>query len=142
MDDLPGITTLEDLSENKGITTVMWNCRSIFNKLSEIIHIIDTSNADIAIFVESWLTSSVNDNMISLDGYNMLRHDRNSNSNKVRGGGIVVYYNDGLNISSRNDLWICTPDLELLVMRLHLINVREIYFLVVYRPPAGNIKTS
>ena len=71
MNELYGVTTLEDLSSNKGITTIMWNCRSIYNKMGEIIHIIDTSNADIAIFVESWLTSSVNDNMIDIEGYNI-----------------------------------------------------------------------
>ncbi len=140
MGDMNEICTLEDLSNNKGITNIMWNCRSLYGKFAEIIHIVDASKADLAIFVESWLTNSVNNTMVELEGYNIIRQDRNLNSNKTRGGGIIIYYRDQLQISQRTELWLCTPDLELLVMRLHLTNVREIFYLVVYRPPSGNVK--
>ena len=53
------ICAIEELSSNKGITTIMWNCRSLFNKMGEAIHIIDTSDADLVIFVESWLINSI-----------------------------------------------------------------------------------
>ncbi len=87
MGEANNICTLEDLSSNKGITNIMWNCRSLFGKFAEIVHIVDTSQADLAIFVESWLTSSISDNMVELEGFNIIRQDRNLNSNKTRGGG-------------------------------------------------------
>ncbi len=45
-----------------------------------------------------------------------------------------------MHIRVRNELCLCTPHLELVVLRMHLTNVREIYYLVVYRPPSGNVK--
>ena len=100
MVEMNEVCTHEQISRNLGITTIMWNCRSIFNKQQEIFHILNASICEIAIFVESWLTDLVNNDMVSHQGYNILRQDRNIDSNKVRGGSIIVYYKDHMDIVS------------------------------------------
>ncbi len=44
------------------------------------------TNDDIIVISERWLNKSINDNVISIDGYNINRADR-----LKRGGGVVVY---------------------------------------------------
>ena len=78
--------TLEDIKENKGHTLVCWNTHSLFPCLDEVERIIDLASPDLIGIVESWLSSSITDDMIAMHEYNILRMDRNKNSGKHGGG--------------------------------------------------------
>ena len=89
-DVIKEVSTLADVGNNKGITLLHWNSRSLYNKMPEICHIMSSSKCEIAIFSESWLTPSISDQMVQLSGYNIIRQDRNVNLNKTRGGGLLI----------------------------------------------------
>lgn len=63
------------------------NIRSIFNKIEEVDLLLRKHHIDIALFVESWLNKDVLDQFVSIDGYNIIRHDRSTG----KGGGIICY---------------------------------------------------
>ena len=67
-----------------------------------------------------------------------MRQDRDANSFKIRGGGIL-YYKEKSNIEKLDDLCFRSPDLEVLTCKLKLVNTRDIYNCVMYMPPTGDI---
>ena len=63
------IVNLDDVKFLKGITTIHWNCRSLFFKMDEVYLMVTQSNCEICILSESWLTTAVSDVYIAIDGY-------------------------------------------------------------------------
>lgn len=61
-------------------------CARQMSKFSEFKMCFENSKIDIICATESWLTSDINDNLIAVDGYNLIRLDRTYS----RGGGICV----------------------------------------------------
>ena len=86
------IDNLRGLAGLQGVTIAHLNIRSINRKLEEVIRILGQSDVEILCISESWLNQSVPDHMISIAGYNLIRQDRNANSGKMTGGGLLVYY--------------------------------------------------
>ena len=113
------------ISSLKGITSLHWNCHSLFPKYEEIVHILKNGSAEVNIFTESWNTSSIPDNMLEIDGYTLFRQDRHG-TDKKRGGGIIVYAKTSKNIKIHPDKSLCCNDLEMIVIQMSLTNVREI----------------
>lgn len=54
-------------------------CARQFSKFEELKFTFVNSKADIICLTETWLSSSINDSLITLEGYNILRNDRNRN---------------------------------------------------------------
>ena len=52
-----------------------------------------------------------------------------------------MYYKDNLKIYPQIDLEICTPDVEMIWVKLDLIRTRPIYYGLIYRPPSGKVET-
>ena len=65
-------------------------CARQFAKLEELKNTIFESKIDIACFTETWLDGSISDTMIEVNGFTLIRNDRN------HGGGITVYIRKGL----------------------------------------------
>ena len=122
----------------KGITIGYLNIRSLNRKLEEVIRILDEGDLEILCIGETWLNRSVPDHMMAINGYNMHRWDRNSDSGKATGGGLIVYYKNHLNVSMIPDLCTCSPNLETLWVKLSLKQARPQYVGMVYRPPDGD----
>ena len=70
------VINMEDIKFLKGITTIHWNCWSLFSKMDDVYLIVTQSNCEICILSESWLTSAISDNYISIPGYNLMHLDR------------------------------------------------------------------
>ena len=70
------VITFPDLSECHGITTVHWNARSMYYKMDEVIHVLDSSDAEMLCMSETWLNDDVTVEMVSVNGYFILRTDR------------------------------------------------------------------
>lgn len=68
-------------------------CARQMSKFSEFKMCFENSKIDIICVTESWLTSDINDNLIDVDGYNLIRLDRTYS----RGGGICVYLKNDIN---------------------------------------------
>ena len=134
------ILCCSDLGDLKGITFLHWNARSLYPKFEEIVQINANSKAECCIYTETWLTENTPTSMLDMEGYNIFRQDRDVRSGKERGGGIMVYVKTRLNLSMVERHSFCSRDCEILTLRLSLINVREIYIVIIYRPPDGNVK--
>src|SRR2546425_11880170 len=59
---------------------------------------------DIVGITETWLYPEISDSEMSIDGYFLLRNDRND-AEKHRGGGVALYVHNDLNCVHRDDLY-------------------------------------
>ena len=127
------ILTCEDLSSNMGLTIAYWNIRSFFNKFDDFVHCLNSSEAELFCLGESWMTDHVTTDMIWIEGYNIFRADRNKNIGKSKGGGLLLYYKRGLKVFPVEHATKCTKDYEILTVRLELTEVKEIYYLFIWK---------
>lgn len=77
------------------------NARSMVNKLDDIHGTIKSNACTIAVIIESWLSSCVTDDLISIPGYMTCRMDR---PNDRRGGGICTYISSQVNFTELIEL--------------------------------------
>ena len=119
-----------DAVQGKGLLFVHANVRSLLPKRSEISLFLQKTKAAIFAVTETWLDDSVKDGEISVDGYSVIRKDRNRH-----GGGVCLYIRNGLNFDVRN---VPIPSLECLFIDILLPNTKPISFGVCYRPPNDN----
>ena len=85
--------------DSKGITFGHHNIRSLIGKIDEFRHMC-TNIFDVICVNETLCDETVDDNELTLPGYNFLRCDRNRNS-----GGVALYIKDVFNFTRRDDLW-------------------------------------
>lgn len=121
-DDLP-----EEL-QKKGLHFIHINARSLIPKLSEIKLLLSKTKAAVLAISESWLDETVPDNEVRIDGYSILRRDRNRH-----GGGVMLLIKDGLAFNPRPDLH--EHGLEAMWVELLLPKTKGILFCCCYRPP-------
>ena len=93
-----------------------------------ITHEIFVLQPDILNISESWLHSNVDNDELTIDGYNLVRQDRgNHNYGTIkRGGGLCIYIKQ---------------DIEMIGIKVMSPFTRDIYVFNTYRPPAGNVDT-
>ncbi|XP_011877542.1 PREDICTED: uncharacterized protein LOC105567343 [Vollenhovia emeryi] len=108
------------------------NCQSLVAHLDEIRYFFADSGYHCICISESWLKPCVTDNMVSLQGYQLVRHDR---IGRV-GGGVAIYVNNALHASflcqSDNK---CSGKPEYLMIEILIKNCAKVLLAVVYRPP-------
>ena len=77
----------------KGLNVMFWNVRSLPNKLDTIRYETNNINPDIMNISESWLHSNIENNEISIQGYDLVRQDRGNYDDGTikRGGGLCTY---------------------------------------------------
>ena len=83
----------------KGLHFVHINARSLPPKLSEIILLVEKYNIAVLTISESWLDQSHTDNSVAIEGYNVIRRDRDTYA-----GGICMYVREDLSFNQRPDL--------------------------------------
>ena len=87
---------------------------------------------DILALNETRLDSSISDELVGVDGYDLLRADRTRN-----GGGVCIYIRCNINYQKRPDL--VPNDLEAVSLEVKQANSQSFIISSVYRPP--NSKT-
>jgi hypothetical protein len=102
-----------DLSTNKpkGFETeyvpsfLLSNVMSLSPKIDEVCEVIRCGNYEFVSLVETWLQSHIHDNIINIQGYNLIRRDRVEGTH---GGVCVIAFTvlDELYNSSFEILWI------------------------------------
>ena len=75
------------------------NIVSLPKKIDEIRYSMSNKHIDLIGFSETRLDSNISDNVIDLDGYDIVRKDRSRN-----GGGVCIYLRSSINYKIRNDL--------------------------------------
>ena len=127
-------------------TITFGNVRSILRKIDELRglckYIYQYRESCCIAITESWLTENTPTSAVSIDNFECVRLDRNSDSNKSCGGGTLLYINkhwcSNYNIVNA----VCTPDFECLTVNIRPFylprEVSNIYISAVYIPPNGN----
>ena len=83
----------------RGLHFIHVNARSLFHKMSEIRILVQKSNPAILSVTETWFDTSVTDNSIEIEKYNIIRRDRQS-----RWGGVCMYIRSDLAYNRKNEL--------------------------------------
>ena len=63
---------------------------SLAPKINEVCHVDQNTNFDFVCITESWLKLLIQDSVVSLDGFNLVRRDRK----KIMHGGVCTYIKD------------------------------------------------
>lgn len=92
---LPGIVMKSALVKNK-LSVCCINSQSIcarkFCKLDELRQIAQTSSVDIICVTETWLNEKIDDSLLTIEGYKIIRHDRKGRL----GGGIAIFIKEAI----------------------------------------------
>ena len=120
-----------DCFKRKGLHFVHLNARSMYHKLSELKLLVMKSNLAVLSITESWLDSSYTDTSIKIDGYNLIRRDRDTYA-----GGICMYIREDLAYNPRVDLQ--NQNLEDLWVEILLPKTKPIIIGTCYKAPNNN----
>ena len=101
------------------------------NKLEEMKILALKTNAAVMCITETWLDDSVTNNEIEINGYQVIRKDRNRN-----GGGVCMYIKSCLTFNQRND--VDTDGLEVIWCEVLLPKTKPVIVGCCYRPPQQN----
>ena len=132
-------------------SVIMGNVRSVVNKVDELAALVKYDRlyrqCSLLCFTESWLTDSVTTAYIEMDGFTVIRQDRDPvNSGKKSGGGVCLYVNKQWchpgHISEKQR--VCDQNIELLAVSCRPYYLpREfsnVIVILVYIPPSANAK--
>lgn len=105
------------------------NMQSARSKEENFLLFLDEFNFffSVIMMTETWYRSETD--VFCIDGYNVVYQNR-----KLRiGGGVCLYVKAEITYEYREDLSLCTDDLEALTLQYH-----NYIFVAIYRPPSGN----
>ena len=111
-----------------------WNLNSItahnFSKLTQLKAYVSTYKYDFICLSETYLDSSIPDDMIEIEGYNLVRGDHRNN---IRRDGVCIYYKESLPVRI-----ISLPFLNEALLLEMSYNNKKITVSVIYRSPSQN----
>ena len=109
---------------------------SLAPKVDEVREVVQQENYDLVCLVETWLQDHIDDNVVHVPGYNLIRRDR---SERIH-GGVCIYVKDTIQFSRLDEL--SDDSFEVLWISLRSVRLpREITNLVVatvYHAPRAN----
>ena len=121
----------------KGFKIAHINIQSLRNKIDQLNIFLHDNNIDVLCVTESWLTSDIEDNVITIPGYNVCRQDRENLDREH--GGIVNYIKEGINYSEKSDVLNTSNDIEVVLIEIALPNTRPFLLSTVYRIPDATV---
>lgn len=107
------------------------NVRSLTAHFIEFKNCVLLKKFDVLAVSETWLTNFITDKDIGIDGYNVIRRDRNGN-----GGGVAFYVRSQIKYKV---LQTNNNSIEHLCLELFVSN-KSYGFCVVYKPPKFNVR--
>ena len=120
--------------KNKLFSVCHWNLNSLtahnYSKLTQLKAYISLYKHDFICLSETYLDSTTPDNLIEIDGYNLVRADHPDN---IKRGGVCIYYKESLPVRV-----ISLPYLkEALLLEMN-DNNKKMIVSVIYRSPSQN----
>ncbi len=97
------------------------NVMSLAPKIDEIRYFASEAKVDLICITETWLKSHIDDNIINIGGYSLVRRDRIG----VDHGGICTYIKTNINFTFLEDLQ--NPNYEVLWLKLRQVLMTGIY---------------
>ena len=111
-----------------------WNLNSIsahnFSKLTQLKAYISTYKHDFVCLSETYLDSSIPDNLIEIEGYNLIRADHPGD---IKRGGVCIYYKESLPVRIKP-----LPYLKEALLLEMIYNNKKVIVSVIYRSPSQN----
>ena len=130
----------------KGLHLAHLNIRSLWNKIDVFRQTIKDSGLDFISLSESWLNSSIDDNLLSIQGYTCFRLKRTWTENNItkKGGGLCCYVSENICVSRTEFINhnISSRDIEVYWLSLVIPNSKNVIIGNIYRPPQRNVKNS
>ena len=117
------------------------NACSLLSSKILVEHCLEFSGLDILIVSETWLQDKIDDMIVHIDGYRIIRMDSKIKS-KEKGGGLLVYYKEHLNLTKDTELSKTASDtcqIEQLWLKFSVGKSRPLMIAGVYRPPDSPI---
>ena len=102
------------------LTVIVTNCRSLVNKKAELINLLDSTKAGIAICTETWPNSTISDSEICPDNYSLFRNDRTDRHE----GGVAILTSNKF-IASQPVEYMCNNS-ELLWVDIQLVGCKKL----------------
>ena len=126
------LKTLSSIPNERGFKMAFLNIVSLPKNIDEIKFSMTNKFIDLIAFNETRLDANITDNMINLDGYDIVRKDRSRN-----GGGVCIYLRSSINykVRSRNDL--VPTELEAVCVEIIKPHSKPFLVTTVYRPPSA-----
>jgi len=116
---------------NKGFSIAHLNVRSLLPKIEEIKLMVKKSNFGVFAVSETWLTDSVPDEFVNIDGYRIYRNDR-----ETCGGGVAIYVKEDIQHSFLSNL--ISSDIENSWVLIKPDHYKPFLIGCFYRPPSSN----
>ena len=122
---------MEGRSRAEKLKVAFANVQSIGNKMDEVKAVLNIMNADIFAVTESWTNNDIGDEILRINGYQTaVRLDR-CDTERGRGGGIVVYV--------KNDVDVVTEEMNTSFNQCASLKIRarcgDVKIHVIYRSP-------
>ena len=132
----------------KGLSILSLNVRGLYSNLNELQ--VRFKDFDVLCFSETWLNSSYTNQMITIDGFDIFRLDREAGNIRTktgkakRGGGLVIYVKKELSkyTSIITEASSIQHELEQLWVRIDKPNTGIKIIANIYRPPNSNLKAA
>ena len=142
--DSAGELSLGDLGDQPGLVITHLNVRSLIPKIDQLRIDLPCSNIDLFSMSETWLDDRVEERLISVPKYKLIRYDRRvrrADGTVKSGGGVAIYCKkeydlDDRKLAHHNE---SNKDLEIQWVILIRKNTRNIIIGNAYRPPDGNV---
>lgn len=135
------------MKTRKGATFIHLNIRSLLGKFDLFSHDFLDGTFDIIGLSETWLKPGFPDSLVSKDGYNLIRKDRDCTNkiNKLKqGGGLCLFVKTGISIETidliENESLKC--DIEWVCVKVGIGGNKKQVILLVYRPPCGRVSNA
>ena len=111
----------------RGLHLIHLNINSLLSKIDELREIAKKTRATVIGITESKLDGSVLDGEINIDGYELVRSDRNRH-----GKGVACYIRNDISFSVRGDF---SSEIENIFLDILLPKTKPILIGILYRPP-------
>ena len=115
----------------KGFKIGHLNIASLPKHIDELKLFMKELSFDILCINETRLDNTINDNIIKIPGYDIVRRDRDRN-----GGGVAIYVRSI--ISYKNHIEIIPGNLESICIEIHKPKSKPVLIVTCYRPPNTN----
>ena len=128
------LQTPADFLNRTGIGFIHMNVRSLLPKMDMVNIWANSTNADIMVVLETWLSRSIPDSHVNLDGYNIFRADR-----RAKGGGVAIYTNNTFQTTVISKS--VPKQYELIVLKVEFTKGCVMTIVGCYRPPSASKDT-
>ena len=117
----------------KGFTIPHLNIRSLVKNIDQFRLYLHKQQFDVICINETRLDATVPNHEVGINGYEIVRKDRNRN-----GGGVAIYLRNSINYKIKEELMSC--DLEIITVEIFKPKSKSFLVNCWYRPPDSSVE--